>query len=790
VAARTADKVPSRRKKSASSPLIRWVKRILALLTMVMLIGIATILYLFLQATKEAESEIGNIEQKFITSDPKATTVVSADGQILWQLQSENRKPFKLSDVPQSVRNAFLAAEDRRFYSHPGVDPIGLARVVFLAAKEGKASQGGSTLTMQLAKLFVNGSEHTFGRKLKDIAVATQLEKLKTKDQILELYLQRVYFGEGAHGLASAAETYFGKEISELTLGEAAMLARCVRRPSSENPLKNLDRSLQNRNVVLSIMLQDGQLTNQQYEAAMAEKPKLNTSNDGILAMKPRCAFFVDDVLRRIKIDYPDLDIRGGGYRIETTIRTDIQEIAEKAVRQVVNDHRRDGVSQGAFVLVNRDGQILCEVGGVSYERSQWNIVTQSKRPPGSSFKPIVYATALATGALQPNQSISNAPIRKKDRSQPGGYWVPKNDSRRENAPYYSLDSALASSINLCAIHAIEMTGVNTVVNYARDTFGIRSKLDPTEPLALGASSVSPIEMAEAYSVFMLRGDRLQPTSILRIIGPDGQVIASPTATRIPGVLDPGVCDVIDRALAAVVAYGTGTTAAAVPNARGKTGTTSSHRDAWFCGYSDGLVGVGWVGNSNYSPMSSRVYGGKVTIDFWRDIMLAAHQLNLHQPTSLEVSHSEIQVKPAAPPAKPESQDSTDDEVADPDANAPIPNEEGPLKTPVPPLGNVGDPASSPGEDPAGSPIEAPNAFPGDEKTVPPDETSTEIPPANPPKAGKKPKSRKREAQSIEVEICADSGLRATMYCQETVIRKYAKGSEPKRFCPIHRGGQ
>ena len=755
---------------------------------MVALVGVAGVLYLFLQATREAEGEIGSIEQKFVVADPKATTIISADGQVLYQLTTENRKSFKLSDVPQTVRNAFLAAEDRRFYSHPGVDPIGLARVVFLAAREGKASQGGSTLTMQLAKLFVNGSEHSFARKLKDIAVATQLEKLKTKDQILELYLQRVYFGEGAHGLASAADTYFGKEVSELTLSEAAMLARCVRRPSSENPFKDFDRAIQNRNVVLSIMQQDGQIDSQQYEEALAEKPKLNTGSTGILAMKPRCPFFVDDVLRRLKVDFPDLDLRGGGYRIETTIRTDLQQIAEKAVRQVVNEHRRDGVSQGAFVLVNREGQILCEVGGVDYKRSQWNVVTQSKRPPGSSFKPIVYATALATGALQPNQSISNAPIRKKDRNQPGGYWVPKNDSRRENAPYYSLDSAMASSINLCAIHTIEAAGVNTVVGYAHDTFGIRSKLDPTEPLALGASGVSPIEMAEAYSVFMLRGDRLQPTPILRIIGPDGQVIASPTANRIPGVLDPGVCDVIDHALAAVVAYGTGTEAAPVPNARGKTGTTSSHRDAWFCGYSDGLVGVGWVGNSNYAPMSSRVYGGKVTIDFWREIMLAARSLNLHQPTNLEVTNSVISVRPPSGATKSEPSDE-----AEPDTENVVTgptDDESPIKVPETPKESVGDPASSSGDETIDPPVDVP-AAPADERSV--DSTDPNSGGATRPttdqKPAKKPKSRKREAQSVDVEICADSGLRATMYCQETVTRRFAKGSEPKRFCPIHRGG-
>ena len=343
----------------------------------------------------------------------------------------------------------------------------------------------------------------------------------------------------------------------------------------------------------------------------------------------------------------------------------------------------------------------------------------------------------------------------------------------------------MASSINLCAIHTIEAAGVSTVVGYAHDTFGIRSKLDPTEPLALGASGVSPIEMAEAYSVFMLRGDRLQPTPILRIIGPDGQVIASPTANRIPGVLDPGVCDVIDHALAAVIAYGTGTEAAPVPNARGKTGTTSSHRDAWFCGYSDGLVGVGWVGNSNYAPMSARVYGGKVTIDFWREIMLAAHRLNLHQPTSLEVTNSVIRVVPPSGSTKTAPPRETEPDLEN-SLTSPA-DDEAPIKAPEIPKESVGDPASSSGDETTDPPVDVP-AVPTDEKATDPTDNAARL--STPTeKPNKKPKKRKHEAQMVEVEICADSGLRATMYCQETVTRRFAKGSEPKRFCPIHRGG-
>jgi penicillin-binding protein 1A len=722
-----------------------------------------------MKASREAATEVDQIEERLLTIDTRPSVIYSADNKLLFQVSSENRKYFRLKDVPMFVRNAFLAAEDRRFYTHPGVDAIGLARAVAVTAQGGSV-QGGSTLTMQLAKQMFTGSERSMQRKLKDIALATELEKLKSKDQILELYLKQVYFGESAHGLASAAAIYFNKKIKDLTLGEAAMLARCVRRPSDENPFKDMDRAIRNRNVVLGIMLEDGLITKADYDKAKAERPKLNKNKNRTTAIMAGAPYFVDDVIRQIKEDFPDIDLKMGGYKVETTLRYDLQKIAEKAVGRVVKENRRNGVTDGAFVLMDKDGQILAMVGGKNYGEDQFNIVSQGKRQPGSSFKPYVYATALATGAINPGDYISNAVIRKPDPSSDTGWWMPKNASSRENASSYSLAHAMALSINRSAIHTMEKTGVRTVINYSRDTFGIRSPLSANLPLALGASAVSPIEMAEGYSVFMLRGDRVRPNRILRIIGPDGRVIRSYTPTKYRNVLDPGVALTMDSLLRGVVTSGTARAALDVPNAKGKTGTTSSHKDAWFCGYSNSLLGIGWVGNRENKSMSSRVFGGTVTIQFWREVMLAAHKKGLGKPIQFNVSG----LADATP-----VEDSSDAEVwVPPVRDVPVRETSAPAVDEDPePRRRRETPRDEPALEPAGT-----DAPPVDAPPVPESRP-------DPAPVASQPRPERREEASVSVEVCVDSGMRASMYCPEVVQRDFRRGRQPRRVCRLHGPG-
>lgn len=779
---------------------MRRVKLTLATFTIFVLAGFVVFFAVFIKISNDAQSEIGELEEKMAQIDTRSSVITDANGKIIYQVSQVNRKPFKLADVPQMVRDAFIEAEDRRFYSHSGVDAIGLARAAFTMAREGHASQGASTLSMQLAKRLINGSERTATRKLKDIALANELEKVKTKDQILEMYLKEVYFGKGAYGLASAAETYFNKRIDQLTLGEAATLARCVRRPSDQNPFDNLEKAKENRDVVLGIMLDDGKITQEQYDKAKEEnlKSELSKTHNESGTVIVRAPYFVADVLDRIKQDFPDIDLKSGGYRIETSLRSDIESIAERTVRRYVLANRGNGITVGAFVLMDKDGRILAEVGDIDYNRYKFNnVIWGLGRQPGSSFKPIVYSAALATGAIGPDDYISNAPIEKTDRA--GNVWVVHNASQSENEPGYTVERAIALSVNRPAVHVIEKVGVQTVINYAHDAFGIQSHLDPYEPLALGASAVHPIEMAEAYSVFMLHGDRVRPNPIVRIVGPDGQVVKEYEPVRFRNVLDPNVCSQIDRYLKAVVDYGTGTRAQGVPDARGKTGTTSGHMDAWFCGYSDGLVGISWTANRKLHPMSPSVYGGGVSTQIWHDIMLAAHKLGYAKPVDTP--------PPGATDAVKLPKKTTDSD--NPDANANGDKALGGDGTTPP------DRSPTEGAPADGTPAPDPNAVPAPRHDAPKLPPSTEVtPPAAPSGDGsndgsgdggdlrrasndlprrsddssRRKKKQPAESDYVEVDICADSGLRATMYCPEVVTRRFLRGQAPRRFCNIHRG--
>ncbi|MFZ4507491.1 MAG: transglycosylase domain-containing protein [Fimbriimonas sp.] len=700
-----------------------------------------------LKESNQADRMVDDLEDKFHLNGSLPTEIYSSDGQLLLRLSSEYRKPIEdLNDVPMFVRHAVLAAEDKRFYEHSGVDAVGLGRALFTALQDRKMSQGGSTLTMQLAKRLYSNSEKTFDRKLQDIAVAQAIERRKTKDQILLLYLNEVYFGEGAYGIAAAADVYFGKSLQQLSLGEAAILARCVRRPTMDSPMNNPDRAIRNREIVLRTMADEGWITESQYQTANSERLKLKSNAKldhagGILA-----PYFTNHVLAEIRTMYPEVDLNRAGMRIDTTLNFEIQKVAEREVARVVRENRKQRVTTAAFVLMNDEGRVLAEVGGVNFRRNQYNAISQGKRQPGSSFKPFVYAVGILKGIVDPNGTVSNDAIKLPDQSRPSGFWEPKNLGKVGVGGRLSVRSAFSRSINLPAIHTIIDVGPETVVQYARDSFGFRSELAPYAPLALGASAVSPLELAEGYSTFMLRGDRVRPTVIRKITGPDGKVLLDQEPLSFRGVFPSNVCLQMDDLLRTVVTSGTGTKAMVVPNARGKTGTTNDGRDAWFCGYSDGLVGVAWVANeqirpgkaTRYMPMPN-VYGGSVTVQIWASVLKVAH---------------EKFAKPLEPP--------TPEQMAGPDV-API----------------IEDP-NEVGMDPQDE----------DMGTMPPFDPPAKMPtsPAQSPATANESPTEASSEKTVSLEICADTRQRSTPYCPETVTVSYRKGTEPKKKCPIHHG--
>ncbi|CAN5652624.1 PBP1A family penicillin-binding protein [soil metagenome] len=786
VATRTLPRKAARTRR----PWLRWLKLFVAFFLIFFLASTIVVMGSWLYVTNSVKDEVGQLEDKLAVIDTKPSQIVSADGKVLYEVTAQYRKPFKLSDVPPMVRNAFIEAEDRRFYSHNGVDPVGLLRAGAELVKDRHASQGGSTLTMQLAKQLVTdtkGNDRSFDRKLKDIALASEMEKIKSKDQILELYLKTCYFGEGAFGLASASDVYFGKEIKDLTLSEAAMLARCVRRPGVENPAKDYKKAIQNRDVVLGIMKVDGIITASEYEKAKRARPKVIDRKYETTAKKNAAQYFVDYVKKRIETELPDIDLKSGGYRVETTLRLDIQKYAEKAVNGVVHDFRRARVTAGCFVLVNSRGEILAMVGGTDYGKSQFNVVTDGMRQPGSSFKPIVYATGLATGKLAPDQTMSNAPIEYPDPSSKTGYWRPQNASRRENAPSYPMSTAIALSVNRPAIHALEDIGIDVVRQSARDVFGIQTPIPHNLTIALGTGEVHPIDMAEAYSVFMLKGDRIKPESITRVIGPDGQLVKEFIPTRIQSVLDYEVCEHMDGYLREVVTRGTATIANSLDDAHGKTGTTSSHKDAWFCGYANGLIGVAWVGNLSGKEMTSEVYGGTVSARFWTDIMTKARDMGLGR--KLDIAAPKVFGADEVVPS--------DQKEDHPEPRHPRVKEE---PTDQPPVD------ATPVEQPKAAPVpEKPksDALPPSENfpsTVPPldatptDPKKSDVPPIDEPKPAKPKRDRPsrdsgKKSDTVTVEVCADTGELASIYCPETVTRTFPRGKAPRRRCHVHSGG-
>ncbi len=756
-----------RSKRRSRSP--RWwrvTKIILALIAVGALIGALSGVGFLLYLRSQAANVVVDFDALVQGTPPRTSVIFAADGTKLYETVPERRNPIRLKEVPEHVQNAVLAAEDVRFRTRgSAVDFEALGRAVY-GRSRGENKGGGSTLAMQLAKLKFSKSENTMKRKLQDMAIAQAMEERLTRDQILELYLNEVYFGEGATGVAAASKTYFGKSVTDLSYAEAAMLARCVRRPSDQNPVRNYAKALENGHVVLRLMKAEGWITEEKYKTAMKSKPRITKLSDRTTTPIKKAGYFVSSVLAELRDK--GVDITNGGYAVYTTLDTGLQERAEREVREVVANNRRNGVNTAAFVLVNRDGQILAEVGGVDYRRNKYNMVTMGGLQPGSAFKPIVYATALEKEVITEYSSISNAPIRIKQSG--GKFWQPRNSGGQRNRSY-PLETAFRLSINLPAIHTIQQVGPSQVVKYATDKFGFEPA--PGKPmlavpsLALGTCQVTPLEMAQAYSVFMTGGTRVKPYAIERVVAPDGKIELQGGPTRFENVLRAETCEIIDRMMEAVVQRGTGTAARNVKGARGKTGTTNDAKDAWFCGYAEGLIGIGWIGNEKNGrryAMRDNVFGGTVTVQMWRGVM---------DPAVEKYGTRVVKSAPKPDENKPrrrrrENTDepapsiTTADETADIEPSDPVVSDQPPI--------TVDDPS-----------LEPPQLVPEREETPPPATRPR-------PRARPRPTPPPEEEATSEVEICADSGARARPYCPETVTRTFARSKRPRSRCPVHTG--
>lgn len=748
---------PKSRRKSP--PWLRWLKRIAAFGFLLVLIVGTVFGFMVMFALRKANDSMAGLQEKLIAIDSPSTVIYARDGKtLLYRASSEYRKLIdSYGEIPKVVIDATLAAEDKRFFEHRGVDVIAVMRSAVANMREGRRAQGGSTITMQLSKRLFTSTEKSLARKVEDAAIAVEMEKRLTKKEILLAYLNQVYYGQGAFGIKAAADVYFGKrDLKRLTVAEAAMLARLVRRPSYENPVVNLDAAVANRDTVLKVMREERMISESEYRAARTEKPKLRPKQFGSGERIYAAPYFTRYVIDQLHRDHPGVDLGTAGWTVVTTLDPDLQRVAEDAVESLVERYRRRRVTTGAFVLLNEDGQILAMQGNRSWEKDEFNVIAQGKRQPGSSFKPFVYFSALSTGVLKPGDRVSNEPFILRDGS--GKVWAPKN-SGGSSGGTFSIPAAIANSKNLPAVHVTDMVTPNVAAAYAKDVFGFKSKISPWPSMALGTNEVSPLEMAEGYSVFMLHGNRFTPFGIVQILDQDKNVIRAFEPKIVEHIGDEGVASYMDMCLRETVLYGTGKAASGIRDARGKTGTTQDARDAWFCGYTNNLLGIGWIANvqydekgvASYRPMADNVFGGTVTVEMWTKVVRAAQKkrgygtARANSPITRTNSMAAEIEGARKPPETPVEKTVPTEEVPVEATGAPPPDEEPPVKNP---------------------PI-------------------TE-PPLKEPPLKEPPRTDPPVEDQVIVEVCAESGQKASIYCPETVTRNYGRRDAPKRWCRIH----
>jgi len=543
----------------------------------------------------------------------KSSKLYSYDNILLTELYVQRRTPVSLSKVPEHVKKAFVAIEDARYFEHNGIDPIRIVGALYADMKAGEYKQGGSTITQQLAKMIFLKPEKTIVRKTKEIAIALQLERKFTKDQILELYLNQAYFGSRAYGIQAAAEAYFGKTVDHLTLEEGAMLAALPKAPSAYSPFQNPEKCLERRKFVLKRMLETGGIDKYQY--GMAVKMPLPTKFHGRVSKAP---YFVDYCITRLKENFGD-QLFTGGLKIYSTLDYRMQQIAKEAVKKGVADLESRGAAntQAALVAIEiKTGKIRAIVGGTDYEKSQFNRATQALRQPGSAFKPVVYLTALLEG-YHYDSVIQDKLVTLTSDEDPRP-WTPKNYSGRYRGAV-TMKQGLALSLNAATVNLALQVGIRDVVETAR-RLGIQSKVYPVYPSALGASETTLLELVSAYST-LATGKRVEPECVDRIIDKETMSLQEP-AGKAETVIPQAALSDIRTMLEAVVKEGTGRKALSLNRTvYGKTGTTNNNVDALFVGFDDKIaVGV-WVGKDDREPIGNKETGARAALPIWINFM-------------------------------------------------------------------------------------------------------------------------------------------------------------------------
>lgn len=813
-ASTSGNRARARRNVTLSSPKKR-IKNLFALAALGLLTLVAMGLVGFLVIFWRFSAELPGIEA--VTAEikgPVPTTVISEDGVVLAKLDVVNQQPVTLDQIPKSVINATVAIEDHRFWDHPGIDIQGIGRAIVANLRGSGLHQGASTLTQQFVRQpevsrslnptasqdnrFGLSGDKKYSRKIREALIALRIEQIYSKKEILQLYLNNVYYGSGAYGVEAASQTYFGKPAEKLTLAEAALLAGLPQRPSRFTPFDHMKSALKRRDEVLTAMQTYGYISAPDCEEAKAETPQLAPQPDHKLQVF-KAPYFTTYVLEQIRKKYGP-DYLYSGLKIDTTLNFKMQQMAEQALEHGIQN-ANNGANQGAVVsLDNKTGYIRALVGGRNYRASRFNAVTQGRRQPGSAFKAFVYSAAFDTDTY------------KLDDALPDTYFAYPGDPKHrgvkgETDRTLDFATAIAKSSNSVAVQVAYKVGIRTVIQYAHK-MGITTHLDPYLPTAIGASAVRPLDICSAYSIFPMNGNRAHPMAVVRITDGNGNLIEENTPDIETEILKPKTVDQMNTAFEAVVERGTGVAARGneqngiIENARGKTGTTNDSRDVWFVGYTPELTTAIWVANVKVIGTKKKRYvyrempgafGGSVCAPIWHDFMIKAvpeeRKFRLlvsteavHPPDDPNQSSAEEKPRPhpnRRRPAGPKPRPMTPlpdgaaapDSNGDPSAEPTDPGETAPPATqsdPLPPDG--GTDAHGAVADPGSPPPVTHNAAP------------------SPPIVRHAAPPRAAQPELVTVRVCVDSGQLAGKWCTASkTMRVTAAEAARMHRCTQHR---
>ena len=551
---------------------------------------------------------------------PSETSYIyDVKGTLLYSLHDEaNRDVVDLDEVSPELKRAVLAIEDSYFYSHRGINPSSVGRALLANFQAGSTVEGGSTITMQLVKNLFLSPEQTISRKVAEAVLSLRLEQIFEKDQILEMYLNQVYWGHNTYGAETAAQSYFNKSAADLTLAEAAMMAGLIQAPEDYSPFVDYALAKQRQATVLSRMRQLGWITAEEEAAAKAQPLGIGEITSFRTSVSP---YVTEAVVQELKEIFGNEAVLKGGMRVQTTVDLSLQQTAEATVQRNHALLRQRGLYADQMALVAIDPRthfVKAMVGGVDYNTSQFNRAIQARRQPGSAFKPFVYYAAFASGRYTPDSIIQDNPVSYPDGYE---YYTPKNydGSFMGNMP---IRRALELSRNVPAVKLGQEIGVARIIEICR-LLGIESPMEPVTSLPLGAVDLTPMEIAGAYATFASNGWHSEPTFIVQVTDSSGNVLLDNTP-KPQLILDPWAAASLTSVLQGVVAQGTGTAAQLGRPVAGKTGTTDSQRDIWFVGYTPQLATAVWVGNDDYSPLGTGATGGGFVAPIWRDFMTQA----------------------------------------------------------------------------------------------------------------------------------------------------------------------